>query len=302
MTASTVNVVRQHKKLTGRQKYPIAAGANIPQGVLVAVNSSGFAVNGADTAGLKIVGVSDEAYDNSAGSNGAAHIAVVTGVFLFTFSSITQAMLNTSPAMYVVDNDTLDDAAGPTNDVFAGILVEYVSSTQGWVWILGAEAEALSGITATASEINRIDASNADGAMLSFQDTQLTAAQVKALAAANITVVSAPGAGLAAVPVAVHLFLDHGGTDFVQTNGSDHLALKYAGGAEISELGTEAQCTALLEASADAALYVNLEADCVPVANTAIALDNNGAAEYTTGDGTLSVRVYYRTVPMAAFT
>lgn len=150
--------------------------------------------------------------------------------------------------------------------------------------------------------INRGDAHGID---LPWQDTVLTAAQVNALAAANITVVSAAPlqtkANVARIPVAVFIFLDHGGTDFVQVNGTDHLALKYSGGIEISEIGTEAQCTALLEAAADAQLYVPLAGGFIPAANTAIALDNNGAAEYTTGNGTMYVRVFYREVTIAAF-
>lgn len=142
--------------------------------------------------------------------------------------------------------------------------------------------------------------------LLQFQDTQLTAAQVNALLAANIEVVSSPGAGLAVFPVAAFIFLDHGGTDFVQVNVTDQLALKYSASNEITEFGTQAQCEALLEAGADASLYVTgfLTANpegFVPEANKAIDLDNNGAAEYTTGDGTLSIRVWYYTMPMAAF-
>lgn len=143
--------------------------------------------------------------------------------------------------------------------------------------------------------------------MLKYTDTQLSAAQVNALAAANITVVAAPAANLAVIPVDVHMFLDSGGTDFVQVNNSDQLALVYAGGAEAAELGTEAQCTAFLEATGDAALHASVlgpgaPGGIVPTAAAAINLDNNGAAEYTTGDGTLSIRVYYREVPMIAFT
>ena len=135
-----------------------------------------------------------------------------------------------------------------------------------------------------------------------FQDTRLTAAQLNGLAAANIRVIDEPEDGFAICPRAVFLYLDHGGTDFVQTNGSDHLALKYTGGTEIAELGTEAQCTALLEASADASLFVPLTTAYVATAATAIDLDNNGAAEYSTGNGTLSIRVYYVTVPVSGFT
>ena len=111
-----------------------------------------------------------------------------------------------------------------------------------------------------------------------------------------------PGAPLAVFPVAVHIFLDQGGNDYVQVNNSDQLALIYNGSNEIMEIATEAQITALLEAGADAAIFDPADLDGFgPEVNKAIDLDNNGAAEYTTGDGTLSIPVYYVTVPMAAF-
>lgn len=138
------------------------------------------------------------------------------------------------------------------------------------------------------------------------KDVQLSAAELNNLLTPNIEVIPAPGAGLAVIPISAYLFLTHGGTDFVQAAGTDQLALTYSGGGEISELGTAAQCTTLLEASGDAALHANnlgaaSPEGFVPEENTAVDLDNNGATDLTTGDGTLSIRTYYRVVPFAAF-
>jgi hypothetical protein len=147
--------------------------------------------------------------------------------------------------------------------------------------------------------------------MVQIKNTQLTAAQVNDLKDTQITVVPAPAAGFAVIPLWVHMFLDHGGADFVQNAGTDQIALRYVASTEIAELGTATQMTAFIEASADAILYVPLgdlraaevlaSVGLVPVTDVGLELDNNGATDFTTGTGTLSVRVGYITVPMAAF-
>lgn len=143
------------------------------------------------------------------------------------------------------------------------------------------------------------------GEKVYYRDVQLDADDVRGLAAANVILIPALGAGFAAVPIGIHFFLDHAGTnDFVQTNAEDHLAILYNGESELMELGTEAQVTALIEASADVALYVPIDGAFVPVANAALDLDNNGAAEYSGNagdDNTLSIRTFFRIVPMQAF-
>ncbi len=129
----------------------------------------------------------------------------------------------------------------------------------------------------------------------------LTAAEVKLLLSANIELVPEPAAGFAVVPVAIALKLDHGGNnDFVQTAGTDHLAVRWSGAQEIQELGSEALCTTLLEGAADTELFAPITTAKATTAPTAaLDLDNNGAAEYSgnaAGDNTLVVTTYYRTV------
>ncbi len=112
--------------------YPVAAGAKIYAGSLVCVNDDGFAVPAADTSGYVFVGVALEQMDNSAGANGAKSLRVRReGVFEFDAASITQAMVG--DPMYVVDDHTFDDAAGPTNDIKVGLLVKFASATKGWI-------------------------------------------------------------------------------------------------------------------------------------------------------------------------
>lgn len=113
-------------------EVPVAANTVIYAGSLVMADSSGYAVPGADTAGAKFLGVAMEYVKNNPGANGAKTVRVrQRGVFDFKASSITQAMLG--DMMYLVDDETFDDAAGPTNDIPCGKLVKFVSTTRGWI-------------------------------------------------------------------------------------------------------------------------------------------------------------------------
>jgi hypothetical protein len=113
-------------------EYPVAAATKIYAGSLVCVDGNGFAVPAADSSGYRFVGAAMEQVDNGSGANGEKVVRVRrTGVFEFDAASITQAMVGN--AMYAVDDHTFDDATGPTNDVKVGVLVKYVSATQGWI-------------------------------------------------------------------------------------------------------------------------------------------------------------------------
>jgi hypothetical protein len=121
--------------LSGREmSFPVAANTAIPQNTLVRASTTGWALPCADTAGMKFVGVSKEAADNTGGANGDIWVtAYQQGNFEFAAQSLTQAMVGSS--MYVINGSTMDDATGPTNDVRLGILSRYVSATEGWVKI-----------------------------------------------------------------------------------------------------------------------------------------------------------------------
>ena len=117
-------------------EFPVAANARIFAGSLVCVNTEGYAVPAADTAGYVFTGVAQEQADNRDGANGAKLVRLRrSGAFNFDAASITQAMVG--QPMYVVDDHTFDDAGGPTNDIRVGVLVKYSSATQGWIDIAG---------------------------------------------------------------------------------------------------------------------------------------------------------------------
>jgi len=114
------------------KSYPQKGSTTIYAGSIVAVDTNGFALPAADAAGLKVVGVAKAQSVNS-GSDGAVSVNVEQGLlFDFAASSITQAMVG--KVMYVVDDQTFDDAKG-TNGVKAGRLQEFISTTRGWILI-----------------------------------------------------------------------------------------------------------------------------------------------------------------------
>ena len=252
------------------------------------------------------------------GDGGAGSTETVTyfgpGVYDLTVDDDAGTAIAVGAPIYYHDSQTGSPATSLNNvasgmDAFFGIALEIVA-TNATTLInvlhipVGANVAIGNGVVDTAQlAADAVTSDKVEPGLIQYKDTQLTAAEVNALRATNIEVVPSPGANLAIFPVRVHIFLDHGGADFVQVNNSDQLALTYNGSNEIGEIGAEAQCTTLLEASADAALFDPVDlSGFVLEANKAIDLDNNGAAEYTTGDGTLSIRVWFVEVPMAAFT
>lgn len=146
------------KKALGIKAYPVAASTKIYAGALVALNSGGFAVPAADTANLKVVGVADAQVDNTAGANGDLSVKVEASVIArFPASSITQAMVG--QMMYVVDDNTFDDAVG-TNGIKAGRLVDFISTTEGWLEVRPTGAGVVlanAGATYTAAEQNLLN-------------------------------------------------------------------------------------------------------------------------------------------------
>lgn len=133
MTALSADAQRASRE-PGIRSYPVEAGEVIYKGAIVCVDDDGFLVPAANTAALRVVGVAEEKADNTGGADGAINVKVRSQrAFKFTATSITQAMLG--DMMYVVDDNTIDDIAGASNAIPVGRLVEFVSTTEGWVYI-----------------------------------------------------------------------------------------------------------------------------------------------------------------------
>ena len=116
------------RKESGLQSYPVEATTQIYKGGLVCLNTSGYLIPAADTVGYTFVGV---AYENVLGTTqGALNCRVHTeGVFKLPATSITQAMVG--KLMYAAHDGEFDDSSSAFMCV--GRLVEFVSTTSGWV-------------------------------------------------------------------------------------------------------------------------------------------------------------------------
>lgn len=122
-------------------RYPVNALSVIYKGALVVIDTDGYARPAVDTSGFKVVGVAIETVTGGA-ADGDVYVRVQSGAF-FTFaaSSITQAMV--PDIMYVVDDQTIDETT-PANSVKAGILVRFISTTEGEIYIPPCGANVLS--------------------------------------------------------------------------------------------------------------------------------------------------------------
>ena len=130
-----------------------------------------------------------------------------------------------------------------------------------------------------------------------YTDRLVSNAEIKALRATPIELVPATeaGAGFAIIPIAIMASLNAGTEALTET--ADNLAVKCST-TEIFDIET----TGFIDQLTDQNRYQEkAEAVMTPIANTAIMLTNKGDGEIAgnaTADATLSVRTYYRVVPV----
>lgn len=142
MAASTSD--RNTDRRASRQPaYPVAAATKIYAGILCALNAAGYVVPAADTAGLRVIGVSQQQVDNTAGANGDLFVQLWRrddeyNEFLFDndgTNPLTQADL--FKQAYVKDDHTVCVVAGSANKVKAGRFVGFgkngTDATKVWI-------------------------------------------------------------------------------------------------------------------------------------------------------------------------
>lgn len=129
MAATTLDRNTKKRKIDRQIVLPLATGAVIPIGVMVAVATPSVgAVNAADTATHVVMGLSCQAASQTAGDT---KIVVERGVFLMgNDGTITAADVGQSCT--VLDNQTVSKAATTANDIIAGYITE-VDSEGVWV-------------------------------------------------------------------------------------------------------------------------------------------------------------------------
>jgi hypothetical protein len=135
MAALTADRNTSSKEAPVLKSYPVKDNVKIYKGGFVCIDSTGYAIPGADASGSICVGIAAAQADNTVTGHtaGGINVLVESGrSFLMGGSSLTQAMVGS--AVYITDSQTVQGTV-PTNGTKAGRLVEYVSASSGWVFI-----------------------------------------------------------------------------------------------------------------------------------------------------------------------
>lgn len=129
MAALTAARFTESRGDTKARRYKMANSTQVYRGGLVMLNSAGLATPAAAAAANQgVVGVAAES--KLSGTGGTDWITVHEGTFLMGATSIADTSVGL--ACYASDDQTVDETQG-ANEPRAGILVEVVSSTSGWV-------------------------------------------------------------------------------------------------------------------------------------------------------------------------
>jgi predicted RecA/RadA family phage recombinase len=119
------------RSLGRKVSYLLKASTQVYAGGMVMVDVNGLAQPANAEAGNNgCVGVATESVLSTASGN--ERITVQEGIFLFDAASIAQA--NVAERVFAHDDQTIDETTG-SDTPLAGVLVEFVSSTSGWVYI-----------------------------------------------------------------------------------------------------------------------------------------------------------------------
>ena len=131
MAALCAQRVTKSRGITRKTRYLMTASTTCYAGGMVAIVAAGTAEPAAAASGTKqVVGVAAATVTSAA--SGSYYVECLEGEFNFAASSIAQT--NVGDQLWTVDDQTVDETR-PTNMPSAGRLVEFVSSTEGWLRI-----------------------------------------------------------------------------------------------------------------------------------------------------------------------
>lgn len=126
-------------------------------------------------------------------------------------------------------------------------------------------------------------------AQMNFQDFKLTAAQMDALNATPVSVLSAPGSGLLNVVQSIMVYVNPGATPFELGSGVLEFRYTDASGAKVI---TDVANAVVESATA----YYNVCPGILAAGVTNAAIVAHASADVTAGDGDIRGRIYYRTI------
>jgi len=148
--------------------------------------------------------------------------------------------------------------------------------------------------TSLTKRINQSHFDEAVSDVANFVDVEISSAELLALNATPQTILKAPGANKAIVPLGAMFFLDYNSAAYAGIAAGEDLSFKYtnAAGAEVLQV----EATGFLDQASDQLRYAQPSTSLLtPVANAAIVL-HMLVGEITTGNSPLRVRFYYRVV------
>jgi len=127
---ANVSEAREAKRQDGLiLSYSIKEDESIYKGTFVCVAADGYAIQGSDTAALKLVGMAVEDSTGADSADGERNIRVFkTGCYeVNTAADLGQGSVGT--LVYISDNNTVDKKGTTANDILAGQVVEYLDTT-----------------------------------------------------------------------------------------------------------------------------------------------------------------------------
>lgn len=161
--------------------------------------------------------------------------------------------------------------------------------------LVGCFTVAKAAAATTASVVLKVIASSAAPDIVTATTITVSTAELLALYTTPKTLIAAPGAGKAIVPVDASLMLDYNSTAYDGIAAGEDLAFKYTD-ASGNQAGS-VEATGFLDASADAHREHLFDGTISPTANAALVL-HMLTGNIATGNSPLKVRVRYRVVTL----